>query len=226
MRNFLHFILCFFVCFCLAFQSAASQSSANQGEILSYEIIEEETQPAQQMYSVHDKNKSVLQEKEHEYLIDEMDVYALSPAAKLLAMPHMVSMQYNYENDKNIDWEQVIAGASQTYGVEKALIWAVIKVESNFIAHAVSQKGAVGAMQIIPETQKELGLVCPTDAKDNVFAGTKYLKQQLELFDGDIALALAAYNAGAGNVQKYKGIPPYKETQAFVKKVMAYREAY
>lgn len=216
MHKFLGLVLFLFPCFCYA----------NQGEILSYEIVEEETQAAQQMYSVRDTKKPVLPEKEHEYLIDEMDVYALSPAAKFLAMPRMVSVKYNYESDKNVAWEQIIADAAQTYGVEKALIWAVIKVESNFIAYAVSHKGAVGAMQIMPETQKELGLVRPANAKDNVFAGTKYLKQQLELFNGDIALALAAYNAGAGNVQKYNGIPPFKETQAFVKKVMAYREAY
>lgn len=216
MRNVLGLVLFLFPCFCYA----------NQGEILSYEIVEEETQAARQMYSVRDAKKSVLQEKEHEYLIDEIDVYALSPSAKFLALPRMVSVKYNYESDKNIAWEQIIAEASKAYGVERALIWAVIKVESNFIAYAVSHKGAVGAMQIMPETQKELGLARPTNAKDNVFAGTKYLKQQLELFDGDIALALAAYNAGAGNVQKYKGMPPFKETQAFVKKVMAYREAY
>lgn len=216
MRNVLGLVLFLFPCFCYA----------NQGEILSYEIIEEETQPAQQMYSVHAHKKPVLPKKEHEYLIDEMDVYALSPSAKYLAMPRMVSVKYNYENDKNIAWEQIIEEASKVYGVEKALIWAVIKVESNFIAYAISHKGAVGAMQIMPETQKELGLLNPVNAKDNVFAGTKYLKQQLELFNGDIALALAAYNAGAGNVQKYKGIPPFKETQAFVKKVMAYMQAY
>ncbi len=216
MRNVLGLVFFLFPCICYA----------NQGEILSYEIIEEETQTAQQIYPVNEQNKQVIKEKEHEYLIDDIDVYALSPSAKLLAMPRMVSVRHNYETDKTVDWEQVIAEASQAYGVEKALIWAVIKVESNFIAHAVSHKGAVGAMQIMPETQKELGLLNPVNAKDNVFAGTKYLKQQLELFNGDIALALASYNAGAGNVQKYKGIPPFKETQAFVKKVMAYREAY
>lgn len=221
MHNFLWLVFFLFPCFCYAWQG-----SANQGEILSYEIIEEEKQIEQQVYSVREQKKVPVQKKDHEYLIDEMDVYALSPAAKFLAMPHMVSVQYNYENDKNINWEQIIAEASKMYGVEKALIWAVIKVESNFIAYAVSHKGAVGAMQIMPETQKDLGLVHPTNAKDNVLAGTKYLKQQLELFNGDIALALAAYNAGAGNVQKYKGIPPFKETQAFVKKVMAYREVY
>lgn len=216
MRNFLVFV-CFLVpCFCYA----------NQGEILSFEIVEEETQNAQQMYPVNEQNKHDIKEKEHEYLIDEMDVYALSPSAKLLAMPKMVSVAHNFESDKSVDWERVILEASQAHGVEKALIWAVIKVESNFIAHAVSQKGAVGAMQIMPDTQKELGLVNPVNAKENVFAGTKYLKQQLELFNGDIALALAGYNAGAGNVQKYNGIPPFKETQAFVKKVMAYMQAY
>lgn len=215
MRNFFWLVLFLSPCLC----------HANQGEILSYEVIEEEVQAARQMYSVQD-NMPRMQEKEHEYLIDEMDVYALSPSAKFLAMPRMVSFKHNFENDKTVDWEKVIMEASRAYGIEKSLIWAVIKVESNFIAHAVSRKGAVGAMQIMPETQKELGLTRPTDAKDNVYAGTKYLKQQLELFNGDIALALAAYNAGTGNVQKYNGIPPFKETQAFVKKVMAYKEAY
>lgn len=214
-HNILGLVLFFFPCIC----------HANQGEILSYEVIEEEVQAARQMRSVHDTMPRI-QEKEHEYLIDEMDVYALSPAAKFLAMPKMVSVKHNFENDKTVNWEKVITEASRAYGVDKALIWAVIKVESNFIAHAVSHKGAVGAMQIMPETQKELGLARPTNAKDNVFAGTKYLKQQLELFNGDIALALAAYNAGAGNVQKYNGIPPFKETQAFVKKVITYKEAY
>ncbi len=216
MRSFLVFVCFFFPCFCYA----------NQGEILSYEIIEEESQAAQQIYPVNEQNKRVIKEKEHEYLINAMDVYALSSSAKLLALPRMVSAAHNFESDKNVDWERVIFEASQAYGVEKALIWAVIKVESNFIAHAVSRKGAVGAMQIMPDTQKELGLVNPVNAKDNVFAGTKYLKQQLELFNGDISLALAAYNAGAGNVQKYNGIPPFKETQTFVKKVMAYMQAY
>lgn len=216
MRNFWGLVFFLFPCLC----------SANQGEILSYEIIEEEAQTAQQIYPVNEAKQPVLKEKEHEYLIDDMDVYALSPSAKLLAMPRMVSIKHNFENDKTVDWNTVIKEAAQVYGVEKALIWAVIKVESNFIAHAVSHKGAVGAMQIMPETQKELGLANPVNARDNVFAGTKYLKQQLELFNGDIALALASYNAGVGNVQKYKGIPPFKETQAFVKKVMAYMQVY
>ena len=131
MRNVLGLVFFLFPCICYA----------NQGEILSYEIIEEETQTAQQIYPVNEQNKQVIKEKEHEYLIDDIDVYALSPSAKLLAMPRMVSVRHNYETDKTVDWEQVIAEASQAYGVEKALIWAVIKVESNFIAHAVSQIG-------------------------------------------------------------------------------------
>lgn len=216
MRNFFWLVFFLFPCLCFA----------DQGEILSFEIVEEETQNAQQIYPVNEQNKQVIKEKEHEYLIDDIDVYALSPSAKFLAMPRMVSVKHNFESDKTVDWERVILEASRAYGVDKALIWAVIKVESNFIAHAVSHKGAVGAMQIMPETQKELGLANPVNAKDNVFAGTKYLKQQLEFFNGDIALALASYNAGAGNVQKYNGIPPFKETQAFVQKVMAYMETY
>lgn len=198
---------------------------AQEGEILSYEIHSEETESYERLYPVG-KEVRKRNNRERELLIEEMDVYALSPHAKFLALPHMVSQDFYYDEKSTVDWDAVIAHASAVYGVEKSLIWAVIKVESNFVAHAVSHKGAVGAMQIMPETQKELGLTKPTNAKDNVLAGTKYLKQQLDYFGGDLQLALSAYNAGAGNVLKYKGIPPFKETQNFVEKVLAFMQAY
>lgn len=198
--------------------------SAEQGQILSYEIHMEET--GIERLNPIGKEESKKPEREKESLIDEMDVYALSPHARLLVLPHMVTYNVYYEKSSSVNWEEIISQASLRYGLAKNLIWAVIKTESNFVAHAVSHKGAVGAMQIMPETQKELGLTRPADAKDNVFAGTKYLKQQLDYFDGNLEFALAAYNAGAGNVLKYKGIPPFKETRNFVEKVLSYMQAY
>lgn len=205
-------LLVFFLLFpCMA--------SAEQGQILSYEISVEESSNFERLAPVGSEEKKTQQPREHEYLIEQMDVYGLSPKARFLALPRMVTIQSNVENDGSVDWKNIIALASQKYAVPESLIWAVIRVESNFLAHAVSDKGAVGAMQIMPETQKELGLADPTNAKDNVFAGTKYLKQQLDYFGGNLDFALAAYNAGAGNVLKYKGIPPFAETRNFVKSV-------
>ncbi len=211
-------ILLFAGCFLPVFSA-----SAQQGKVLSYEITVEERQIVKQVLPAGSAVSSSV--REQEFLIDEIDVYALSPAAKFLALPHMVSLRHHYENSHDINWERIIARAAARYGVAENLIRAVIKTESNFLAHAVSVKGAQGAMQIMPETQKELGLENPLNAEDNVLAGTKYLKQQLDYFNGDVSLALAAYNAGAGNVLKYEGIPPFKETQNFVRNVLAHMEA-
>lgn len=198
-----------------------------KAEILSYDIQVEEKNIAQKLIRVHDETgKWVLVEKKETHnLIEDMNVYELSSHARFLALPHMVTT-YNYYNNKdtNINWEQIIKEAAHKYQIDARLIWAVIRVESNFIATAISHKGAIGAMQIMPETQKELGLQNPINAKENVFAGTKYLKQLLITYGNNIELALAAYNAGAGNVKKYGGIPPYKETQNFVKRVLGFME--
>jgi len=115
---------------------------------------------------------------------------------------------------------EIIKKASETYGVDERIIRAVIKHESSFNPRAVSSCGAMGLMQLMPATARSLGVTDPFDAEENIMAGVRYLRQKLDEFDGNLPMALAAYNAGSGAVRKYGDIPPYKETRAYVKKIM------
>lgn len=140
------------------------------------------------------------------------------------------SYSIDYTNQKGYDnivegaekYADIISNAATTYNVPEKLISAVMKQESNFNASAVSSAGATGLMQLMPSTAKYLGATNASDPEQNVMAGAKYLRQMLDKFDDNVSLALAAYNAGPGNVSKYNGIPPFKETQNYVKNVMQY----
>ncbi|HEY3054453.1 MAG TPA: lytic transglycosylase domain-containing protein [Thermoanaerobaculia bacterium] len=115
----------------------------------------------------------------------------------------------------------LITEASRTHGVDPRLVAAICRRESAFNPNAVSRVGAGGIMQLMPATARYLGVSDVFDARQNVFAGTRYLRTLLDAFNGDMDLAVAAYNAGPGAVRKYNGIPPYAETRAYVVAVRA-----
>ena len=124
-------------------------------------------------------------------------------------------------------YDKIIRQAAQKHGVDSSLIKAVIRAESDFDKHAVSNKGAQGLMQLMPDTAKELEVEDSFDPEANILAGVRYLKRQLKNFQNDVSLALAAYNAGENAVRRYgHRIPPYQETQTFVERVLRYWDEF
>ena len=119
-----------------------------------------------------------------------------------------------------------IDAAAQRHGLDPALLKALIKQESNFDPNAGSSAGAQGLTQLMPGTARSLGVTNPLDPAQAIEGGAKYLKQMLDRFGGDVEKALAGYNAGPGAVARFGGVPPYAETQNYVKKVTAYAEQY
>ena len=124
------------------------------------------------------------------------------------------------------DYEGIIQQAATRFRLDPFLVKAVIKAESAFDQNAVSSQGAQGLMQLMPETANELAVEDPFNPEENIFGGTRYLGQLMVRFKQNWQLALAAYNAGPENVDAYNGIPPFEETQTFVKRVLSYYNDY
>jgi Transglycosylase SLT domain len=127
---------------------------------------------------------------------------------------------------ESVTFDRLIQAACQRYGVEFALVKAVIKAESAFNPGALSRAGARGLMQLMPATAAMHGVDDIHAPSDNIDGGVRHLRLLLNQFDGDVPLAVAAYNAGAGAVTRYNGIPPYQETQQYVRRVLYYRDSY
>lgn len=143
----------------------------------------------------------------------------LAPAATPTTFIETIPSDIPASGDCDLDWTIYRAGVKA--GVDPRFLHAVIKQESRYKNKAVSHAGAQGLMQLMPATAKRFGNKDPYDSASNIEAGTKYLKWLLKRFNGNVELALAGYNAGEGAVDKYNGIPPYNETQNYVKKIVA-----
>ena len=120
----------------------------------------------------------------------------------------------------------LISEAAQRYQLPSSFIRAVMRVESNFNPDVVSSAGAMGLMQLMPKTARSMGVSDPFDVRQNILGGARYLRILANRFKGDLILTVAAYNAGEGAVEKYDGIPPYKETQRYVRRVLKHYYAY
>ena len=116
-------------------------------------------------------------------------------------------------------YEDLIQEAARTYEIDASLIRAVMQAESAFHPYVVSRAGAEGLMQLMPALADEMGVTDSFDPRENIMGGARYLKQLLDQHNGNIALTLASYNAGPGNVRRYGGVPPFKETRTYVKKI-------
>lgn len=125
---------------------------------------------------------------------------------------------------KTTKYDEYFKKAAKKYGVSESLLKAIAKAESNFNPNDVSSAGAIGVMQLMPSTAKELGVTDPYDPEQNIMGGAKCIAQKLKEFNGDVKLALAAYNAGSGAVKKNGGVPSY--CKSYVSKVLSYKEAY
>ena len=130
--------------------------------------------------------------------------------------------QLNEQLKTDTSLESIFEKAAQTYHVDIELLKAMAKAESDFDPNATSRSGAMGIMQLMPGTAKGLGVTDAYDPEQNIMGGAKYIASLLEKYDGNVSYALAAYNAGSGNVDKYGGIPPFEETQNYVTKILGY----
>ncbi len=146
-----------------------------------------------------------------------------SPKFKLVYREKRIQFDPGLRGEK---YDLMIHRAAQRYGVDYALVKAVIKAESNFNHQAVSRVGAKGLMQLMPSTANLLQVQDSFRPDENIDGGVRYLRYLLDVYRGDLRLALAAYNAGERAVYRYRGIPPYKETRTYVKRVLSYYEQY
>jgi hypothetical protein len=170
------------------------------GAILGQEIIKVQTPQGRRMYS------------------NTEEVYRLLPK-NLEKRVNPLLLTSKDDSEPSPKLKELIHKVSEQHGVDPELVQAVAKAESNFNPYAISSRGALGVMQLVPETAKRFGVVNIFDAEQNIQGGVKFLKFLLGMFPDNLSHVLAAYNAGENAVVRYKGIPPYPETQDYVKRI-------
>lgn len=154
--------------------------------------------------------------------LKQVNANIVSPQVNLTsALTEATVLQSNSQNASKSQILNVVSQVAKKYDVDEKLVQALIKQESGFNSKAKSKSGAMGLMQLMPATAKSMGVKDPYNTVQNVEGGVKYLKSMLNRYNGNVILALAAYNAGPGAVDKYSGVPPYKETQNYVKNILA-----
>ena len=149
-----------------------------------------------------------------------------SPSADCRALTVKAGTPSTCGKDKERVFQPLILKAANQYQVDSALIKAIIMAESNYNPKAVSKRGARGLMQLMPKTAEALGVGDSFDPEHNINAGVRYFRKLLNQFDGDIKLALAAYNAGSRKVRQYRGVPPFRATHRYITKVFQYHQYY
>jgi len=157
-------------------------------------------------------------------VVEKRMIPSLFPADLIAFDP----VEFLLDDDCNTErlLQPVIREASERYKVDHAMIRAIIMAESSYNLMAISKKGAEGLMQLMPNTARELGVTDSFNPTQNIHAGARYFKKLLKRFKGNDRLALAAYNAGIRNVREYNGIPPFKATHSYIKKVLNYQRYY
>lgn len=154
-------------------------------------------------------------------------VVILKPASQIAVVPEAYTGKPLFNIADKIIYDRMVNKIARTYGLESALLHAVISVESRYSPKAVSKAGAIGLMQLMPETARQYGVADPLDPVQNLRGGARYLRYLLKKYNNDRHLALAAYNAGEASVAKYGNqIPPYPETKNYVPRVMGYYRKY